>query len=111
MTQVIDSDAVLAYVLMQRESVDMAFLRDLRAKLCPDYFIEIDSESVGSAIFLSPEIFAWENEGVVRRADDTEKLFSSQEYIEASYGSRIPIGCRDKITNHIQNTQSTSHDT
>ncbi len=102
MCEVIDSDAVLAFVLMQRDAVDMAFLRDLRAKLCPDFFLDIDSESIASAVYLNADIFAWEREGVVCRAGNAQSLFASHEYIEASYGARLPHECRRRITERMQ---------
>ena len=97
MCQVIDSDAVLAYVLAQREAVDMAFLRGLRRKLCPDFFLDVDSESIASAVFLHGDLFAWQSEGVVRRASNAKRLFDSPKYIEASYGARLPEECRRRI--------------
>ncbi|MEA1951024.1 MAG: hypothetical protein U9N87_06545 [Planctomycetota bacterium] len=104
MCQVIDSDAVLAYVLTKLKTVNMAALRDLRAKLCPDFFLDIDSESIASAVFLHADLFAWESEGVVRRADDSQSLFASLEYIDASYGMRLPLACRERIEVSIQRT-------
>lgn len=102
MCQVIDSDAVLAIVLSQRDAVDMAFLRDLRRNLCPDFYLDIDSESVASAVYLNAALFAWEREGVVRQAGNAQSLFASQKYIDASYGSRVPQECRRRIEERMQ---------
>jgi hypothetical protein len=102
MCQVIDSDVVLAYVLAQREAVDMVLLRGLRTELCPDFFLDIDSESIASAVFLHAHLFAWQSEGVVRRASNSENLFDSRQYIDASYGARLPEECRRRIEEGIQ---------
>jgi hypothetical protein len=104
MCQVIDSDAVLAFVLSQRESVDMAFLRKLQTKLCPDFFLDIDSESVSSTVFLHSELFDWKSEGVVCRASDAQNLFASSTYIEASYGASLPEACKQRIVESSRQT-------
>lgn len=102
MCQVIDSDVVLAIVLSQRDAVDMALLRDLRTRLCPDFFLDVDSESIASAVYLNAALFAWEREGVVGRAGNAQRLFASQKYIDASYGARVPQECRRRIEERMQ---------
>ena len=102
MCQVIDSDAVLAIVLSRRGAVDMAFLRNLRAHLCPDFFLDIDTESIASAVYLHADLFVWEREGVVRQSGKAQSLFASRDYIEASYGSRLPPECRRRIEEQMQ---------
>lgn len=97
MCQVIDSDAVLAIVLSRLPTVDMAFLRDLRVHLSPDFFLDVDSESIASAVYLHSDLFDWESEGVVRQADHARRLFASREYIQAAYGTRLPNECRQRI--------------
>jgi len=89
--EIIDADVVLAHALRYHESVDMAFLRKLQTKLLPDFYLDIDSDAVGTAVWLHSELFAWGETGVIHRAPTAEPLFASDSYMEASYP--LPDGC------------------
>jgi hypothetical protein len=98
--EIIDADVILANVLRYRKTVDMAFLRLLREKLLPNFYLEVDSESINTAVWLHSELFAWgDEEGIIRRAREADYLFDSNAYMDTSYP--LPDGCKLSDFRHV----------
>lgn len=97
MTKIIDADVVLIYVLAIREKVTMAELRKLRSALLPEFYLDIDSLCISSAVYMSP-LFRWLKDGSVGRGERLEGL--SPQYIVDTYD--CPEECRRRLCQSLQ---------
>jgi hypothetical protein len=99
MAKIIDADVVLAYVLLHQRGVTMAELRKLRKALLPEFYLEIDSASIGSAVFLC-HLFCWHPGGSLGVVVRTQRL--TPKYVNYLYGNRCPKECRRQICESLQ---------
>jgi len=97
----VDAEFILASLLLAgEEPISVRKLKSFRDKIYhhlagEDVFFDITGRSVCSVVENNPQMFAWEDDQVIR-ADDSERYFN-RDYISENIAWHLPKEIREKV--------------